>query len=63
MGTYSVIFEKQVPEIWPYLFGNREIVPQWEELMEENKTLKDEFNKKLKEAEAARVASMTKSDL
>ena len=63
MGTYSVIFEKQVPEIWPYLFSNREIVPQWEELMEENKTLKDEFNKKLKEAEAAKAASMTKSDL
>ena len=63
MGTYSIIFEKQVPDVWPYLFSNQEIVPQWEEIMEENKTLRDEFGKKLKEAEAARVASMSKSDL
>ena len=64
VGTYSIAFEKKESGVWAFLFKNEEVVGMWEEVMEREPGVKEEYVRKVKEVEAARasLANATKSE-
>lgn len=64
VGTYSIAFEKKEAGVWAFLFKNEEVVGMWEEVMEREPGVKEEYVRKVKEVEAARasLANATKSE-